>query len=221
MTRLEALRTVLDHVIALQPLVAVAAAEAEYASGGDPYLLSLQSFSLSIGQRFEQASVVAARALDEADDVEAELFALAATAWAGASWPTPYAGDAVEQALARSAELDATAPESRAFTLYLLAEAALGSARLDLAARIVDASGAVPEDFLGTPGQPHPYLAMMQIMRVRLHGFQGRVNDAIALLDSIPAASDATELLVSATRCLLVGNNAQRQAVRALAQPLL
>ena len=220
MTRIDALRSVLDHVIALRPLDAVAATEAEYARSGDPYLLSLLSFSLCIGQRFEQASAAATRARDEADDAEAELFALAATAWAATSWPTPYAGDPVEQVLSRSAELDATPPESRAFTLYFLAEAALGSARLDLASRVVEISGPVPEDFLGTEGNPHPYLAMMRVMRVRLLGFQGRVTEAIALLDDTSTVGEATDLLVTATRCLLVGNNAQRQAVRAIADRL-
>jgi len=220
MTRIDALRTVLDHVIALRPLDAVAFTEAELASTGDPYLLSLLSFSLCIGQRFEQASDVAARAVTEADDTEAELLALAATAWAASSWPTPYAGDPVEQVLARSAELDATPAESRAFTLYFLAEAALGTARLDLATRIVDASGPLPADFLATDGQPHPYLAMMRVMRVRLLGFQGRVTEALALLDATVTTVDSTELLVTATRCLLVGNNAQRQAVRTIADRL-
>jgi DNA-binding NarL/FixJ family response regulator len=220
MTRIDALRTVLDHVIALRPLDAVAFSESEFAANGDPYLLSLQSFSLCIGQRFEQATAVAALALDQADDVEAELFALAATAWAASAWPTPYAGDPVEQTLARATELHATPPESRAFTLYLLAESALGTARLDLASRVVEASGPLPRDFLSHDGRPHPYLAMMQVMRVRLHGFQGRVTDAIALLDSTVTATPATEYLVTATRCLLVGNNAQRQSVRTIADHL-
>jgi len=220
MRRIDALRTVLDHVVALRPLDAVAFAEAEYAAGGDPYLLSLQSYSLCIGQRFERASQLAVRALDEADDVEAELLALAATAWAASSWPTTYIGDAVELVLTRSAELDTTPDDSRAFTLYFAAEAALGSARLDLASRVVEASGSLPEHFLGSDGTPHAYLAIMRVMRVRLLGFQGRVTEAIEMLDATGTEGEATEFIVSATRCLLVGNNAQRQAVRAIADRL-
>jgi len=220
MRRIDALRTVLDHVVALRPLDAVAFAEAEYAAGGDPYLLSLQSYSLCIGQRFERASQLAVRALDEADDVEAELLALAATAWAASSWPTTYIGDAVELVLTRSAELDTTPDDSRAFTLYFAAEAALGSARLDLASRVVEASGSLPEHFLGSDGTPHAYLAIMRVMRVRLLGFQGRVTEAIEMLDATGTEGEPTEFIVSATRCLLVGNNAQRQAVRAIADRL-
>jgi len=222
MTRLDALRTVLDHVIALNPADAVAFCRAQHASTGDAYLLSLLAFAQTVGQRFNDASDSAARAVAESTDSEAALFALAATAWAGTAWPTPYPGDAIEDALARLSELDGTEPESRAFTHYLLAESALGSARLDLANRIVGLSDDLSEGFLADADQrPHPYLAMMQVMRVRLLGFQGRVSEAITLLDAVRvSAGTASDFLVTATRCLLVGNNAQRQAVRTIADRL-
>ncbi len=222
MTRLDALRTVLDHVIALSPGDAVAFCATQYAASPDAYLLSLLAFAQCFAQAFNDASDSAARAIAESTDSEAAVFALAATAWAGSAWPTPYAGDALEDALARLPDLDDTAPESRAFTVYLLAESALGSARLDLANRIVELSGELPESFLAGPDRPpHAYVAMMQVMRVRLLGFQGRVTEAIALIDAVRVTpGTATDFLVTATRCLLVGNNAQRQAVRTIADRL-
>ncbi len=222
MTRLDALRTVLDNVIALRPVEAAAFCREQYAADPDPALLSLLSFAECIGQNFESASDTAARAVAEANDPEAAVFALAATAWAATCWPTAYAGDPVEDALARLGDLDDSPADLRAFIVYLLAESALGSARILLADRVVQLCGDRPEDFLvGADGESHPYLAMMQIMRVRLLGFQGRVTEAIAVIEAVRLApGTATDYIVTATRCLLVGNNAQRQAVRTIADRL-
>jgi hypothetical protein len=60
----------------------------------------------------------------------------------------------------------------------------------------------------------------MQVMRARLLGFQGQVTEALAVLDAIDFEPGIAELLVAATRCLLVGNNAQRQSVRSIADRL-
>lgn len=222
MTRLDALATMLEHVTTHAPLAAAAKAEAEFARSGDPYLLSLCSIALCFAQQFERSAAVAADALRAAADPEARLLALAATAWAGTTTSTSYDGDPIVDALSAEAELDGTARDSRAFTLYLLAESALGSARLQLAQSIVDGAGPLPEAFLArADGSPHPYLAVMAVQRVRLLGFQGRVTDALALLAAIPVETGSpVELLVTATRCLLVGNNAQRQAVRSIADRL-
>jgi DNA-binding NarL/FixJ family response regulator len=219
MTRIDALRTVLDHVIALRPNDAAAFCEAQYASTADAFLLSLLSFARCFAQQFAAASDTAAQAVDESGDSEAALFALAASAWAATCWPTPYPGDAIEEGLARADELDDSPADVRAFILYLFAESALGSARMHTATRAIEVAAELPADFLaGADGLPHPFLAMMQVMRVRLLGFQGQVTDAISLLDGVCApAGSSVELLVTATRCLLVGNNAQRQAVRLIA----
>ena len=222
MTRLDALATMLRHVTAHTPLDAAAALEAECARSSDPYLLSLLSIALCFGQRFELSAQVAQRALAESADPEARLLGLAATAWSATTFESTSSGDPILEALEHTAELDALECDSRAFTLYLLAESALASARLELARRIVDTTGMLPERFLAdADGTPHPYAPVMVIQRVRLLGFQGQVTDALALLDSIRITPDSpVELLVSATRCLLVGNNAQRQAVRSIADRL-
>jgi DNA-binding NarL/FixJ family response regulator len=222
MTRIDALRSVLDRVVSLHPLEATEFCETQLAAQGDAFLLSLLSFSLCFAQDFEKASDAAARALAESVDSEAAILALAATAWAGTCWASPYEGDAIEEGLGRLHELDDSPADLRAFTLYLLAESALGSARIDTAARAVEASGALPSGFLAdADGAAHPYLAMMQVMRVRLLGFQGRVSEALQVLDSVSTPpGSSVDLLSTATRCLLVGNNAQRQAVRAIADRL-
>lgn len=212
----------LRHVTAHTPLDAAAALEAEIARSGDAYLLSLLSIALCFGQRFELSAQVAQRALTESADPEARLLALAATAWSATTFEGAGDGDPILEAFEQTTELDALECDARAFTLYLLAESALGSARLELARGIVEATGALPERFLAdADGTPHPYLAVMTIQRVRLLGFQGQVSAAIALLDTVDVApSSAVELLVTATRCLLVGNNAQRQSVRSIADRL-
>ena len=219
MTRIVALRTVLDHVIELRPMDATAFCETEFAATKDPYLQSLLAFSLCFAQRFEQASDAATRARADSTDPEAAAFALATTAWAATSWPSPFEGDAIDQALELIGDTD---DDIRVFTLYLLAEAALASARLDVASRVVEASGELPAAYLADEtGEPHPYLAMMQVSRVRLLGFQGQVTAAINQLDATRVTpGTATDFLVTATRCLLVGNNAQRQAVRTIADRL-
>ena len=212
--------------MALRPLDAVPLCEAEYAATKDPYLLSLLSMALAFGQRFEPAAEAAARATTESHsattrDPEAALFALAATAWADSMRLSRVAGDPIVEALGQLHLLDAVEPDSRAFILYLLAEAALGSARLGLAAEVVTRSGAVPTSFLDHDGNPHPYLAMMQIMRARLLAFQGRVTDAISVIDAVRVEPGTPgELLLAATQCLVVGNNAQRQSARVLADRL-
>ena len=222
MTRADALRSVLTHVIELRPLDAVPLLEKEFAASKDPYLLSLLSLALCFGQRFEPAAVMASRAAAAANDAETGIFAKAATGWAASTWVGEFAGDPLLEALDDLGQLDHVDPDSRAFTLYWLAEAALGSARLDLAARIVERSGSVPTSFLDDElGEPHPYIAMMQIMRARLLAFQGRVTEAIAITESVTVAPGTpSDFLVSATQCLLAGNNAERQSARVIADRL-
>src|SRR5690349_10183879 len=132
MSRRDALRTVLNHVSSLRPLDAAQYCEDLYLATRDPYLLSLLSFSRCFGQQFEPSADAAAAARAESADPEAALFALAATAWAMTVWQIQLPADPIEQALERIAELEESDTELRAFTLYLLAEAALGTARLDL-----------------------------------------------------------------------------------------
>lgn len=222
MTRTEALRLVLTYVIELRPLDAVPLLERRFSASKDPYLLSLLSFALTFGQRFEQAAVAAARAVDLADDAETAIFAKVATGWAASTLVSEHEGDPLREAFDALGQLDAAEPDSRTFILYWLAESALGSARLDLAASVVERSGDLPTGFLPDErGRQHPFFAMMQIMRARLLAFQGRVTDALAVIESVTAIPGApSEYLVLATQCLLAGNNAERQSARVIADRL-
>lgn len=222
MTRADALRAVLTHVIELRPLDAVPLLEKAWATSKDPYLLSLLSLALCFGQRFEQAATAAARAVAAADDGETALLAKAASGWAASTWPGALEGDPLREAADDLGAADSAEPDSHAFILYWLAEACLGSARLDLAARIVEQSGDLPTAFLNDEhGDPRPYLAMMRIMRARLLAFQGRVTEALEVIETVGVVPGTpSEYLVLATQCLLAGNNAERQSARVIADRL-
>jgi len=62
----------------------------------------------------------------------------------------------------------------------------------------------------------------MEVMRVRLLGFQGRITEALELGErALERTHDPrTELVVHATMCLVRGNAAQKSAVRAIADRL-
>lgn len=221
MNRAEILRSVLTSFTQLRPRDAVQLCDLMYARDHDAYVLALKSIALAFAQRFEDSSDAAAEARDRASDPEALLLALAATAWADTARLEQGGGDPIEEALAivETGPVDSNAHE---YVLYLLAESALGSARLDLAERIVERSGGLPLNFLkDASGKPHPYLGIMYVMRARLLAFRGRISEAIAIIDRITVVpGSAIELVVSATRCLLVGNNAERQSARVIADRL-
>lgn len=221
MPRTAALRTVLHHAIGLRPSDAVAYCDAQLEATTDPWLHSLRSFAAFFAQDYSAATTSAAIARDTAADDESAVFALVATAWASAGADPSYDGDAHLDALAGLPRLAAVDRHRRAFIEYLLAEACLGCARLDLATQIVEVIDAVPVDFLAEGGAPHPYTVMMSAMRARLLGFQGRVTDALELISAVEARPGSSgELLVAATTCLLQGNHAKRQAVRSIADRL-
>lgn len=221
MPRSAALSTVLHHVIGLRPADAVAHCDAQFTATADPWLHSLRAFAAFFAQDYAGATASAATARDSADDDESTVFALVATAWASAGADSGYEGDAHLDALAALPRLDGVDRDRRAFIEYLLAEASLGCARLDLAARVVAGTDTVPADFLAMDGEPHPYIAMMRAMLARLLGFQGRVTDALAVITAVHTRpGTAEELLVAATTCLLQGNNAKRQVVRTIADRL-
>ena len=221
MSRTAALEAVLFDAIRLQPRDAVAYCDAQLAATADPWLHSLRAFAAFFAQDFDAATASATAARETAMDDESRVFALVATAWASAGAASPYEGDPHRDALAALPLLEEVDRDRRAFIEYLLAEASLGCARLDLAAGVVAASAPTPSDFLEAEGRPHPYLAMIWAMHARLLGFQGRVTEALAVIGGVATPPGSTEdLLVTATTCLLQGNNAKRQAVRAIADRL-
>ncbi|MGV8884143.1 MAG: LuxR C-terminal-related transcriptional regulator [Microbacteriaceae bacterium] len=226
MERTGALDYVLRRLVANDAGGAVDELTRAHADSPDAYLLGLRAFSHFVAQQFEAAAGISARAIREATDAEAVQLARAAAGMARSGWPIgPLAPGDDDHILTALGELDTVAgiePQRLAFIHYLLAEAALACGRLSLAAEIVDRSEPLPEVFLHNGATPNPYLTIMEVMRIRLLGFQGQITDALALGEvSLAHSRDPlTELIAEATMCLVRGNAAQKSAVRIVADRL-
>jgi len=222
MARTPALSTVLRYASELRPSDGVAWCDTEFATSADPWLLSLRCFAESLAQDFRASAASAALALSLARDDESVAFARIASAWAMSGGFTHYRDNELRTAVDYLPLLRGVDRDRRVFAGYLLAEAALACGQLNVAAEVVALVEEESDDFLlGDDGSQHPYLPMMRVMRARLAGFQGRVTEALAIVESIRTVQgSAGELLVLATSCLLRGNNAQRQSVRQLADRL-
>lgn len=207
----DVLRQVLDAVLADDLPGAIASTDAAFARDADPWHRGLGAFARFLTCDYEGAAELADAALAGAGDVEALQLARAARGLAAAGFAAP-ADDLADHLGDARAELDRT-PAS-AFTAYLLAEASLACARLDLAAGFVTAAPAAPLD--------HPYELIATIMRVRLLVFRGRITEAADLLATVtrPTPGQPGALLHAAAETLVRGNAAERGEVRALADAL-
>jgi DNA-binding NarL/FixJ family response regulator len=207
------LSRVLAYIAELRSDAAVSYCEKRYEETGSAYLKALLSFGHFHLRHYEEATLIAAEAIAEAGtDAEALIVARAAAGLASAAWPVavPPAAprpDMLVAALRDLHSLDRVDADSRAFALYLLAEASIACARLDLASQFVERTGALPVDFLSTGALPHPYLAVMYIMQMRVLGFQGRVTEALELgkLARVPAGNAVMTVLLDSTLCFLHG----------------
>lgn len=200
-----ALRRVLDAVIADDLPGAIAVAGEAFEQDGDGWHRALGAFASFLSADYAGAAALADEALALASDHEGLQLARAARGVAGAG----FAAEAPDHLAAARAD---GAPAS-VFARYLLAEASLASARLDLAAEFAAD--------LGDDELHHPFDTVVTIMRVRLLVFRGRITDAAALLATIPApAEPMPALLKSATAILVRGNAAERSEVRGLADAL-
>lgn len=221
------LSRVLAYVAALRSDEAVEYCLTRYREGGSAYVKALLSFSYFHLRQYELATELAAEAMAEsADDSEALMTARAAAGLAAAAWPvvvSPTARpDMLVAALRDLHTLDRSDSDCRVFTYYLLAEASIACARLDLATQFVERSGTLPTDFLASDSVPHPYLAVMYIMRMRVLGFQGRVAEALELgaLARVPANGPVMTVLLDSTLCFLHGTALTGPTVTALADRL-
>ncbi len=221
------LESVLTLVVDQRAQAAAWGCESTYEITGDATLLGLQAFALFHAQEFESAASVAAVALERsAGDPGALALARAAAGLAAAAWPTDESAltepVSLTEALGDPGALDGLDPDYRAFVLYLMAEASLACARLDLATRFLGLSGTVPGAFLERDGRPHPYLTVMRVMRMRALGFQGMASEAILIgkLTRPDATAEACALLLDASLCFLLGTAAQRETVLGMADRL-
>jgi len=154
--------------------------------------------------------------------------------WAGTAPESTVSGDPLAEASAQGLLLDAaefgealsgdplsagsTDADLAHFARYLLAEAALASGRLMLAAEFIGRSGTAVERFLDGPSGAHPFGIVLHIVRVRVLVFTGRIDEARELLNRAPEPTTSLmQLLHDATELLVRGNAAERSAVRALA----
>ena len=173
---------VLRHIVSAQPLLAVEHCAALLTADRDPYVVAVQSVAQFMSRDYEKAARTALSAVAEADDSEARMIALAASGLAAAGWAAPAGSvpktvdDPLAAALAELHSLDATADPLRTFTFYLLTEAALGCARLDLAQTFAARWGDLPTDFFVSDGKQHPFVSMMHATRQRLLAFRGQIT---------------------------------------------
>lgn len=189
----------------------------------DAFLLAVEGFEHFMDGDFEPLVGCASAALGAAHDPDALALARATAGLAIAGWPAaatdPELLDPVTAGDPLLAAIEDTEPLSGALRhvlLHVLAEAALACARPDLAARFVDRAGPLPESLFGSP---HPYLAVMRVLRVRVCAFQGRIADARALAEvAVERAADPVgSLFALAAAGLVRGNADERKGTRAIA----
>ena len=243
MTRREALAVVLDALVASDPDRAAAYCRAAHHSGdgvADPYLLALESFALFMAARFDEAAIRADAALAQCGDEDLVLLATARAARALAQSGRPFDeglaggwaatadphGDPLLDAVAALPDLDPLLAEAESdlalFAQYLVAEAAIASARLHLAERALPREPVALTSFLQRNGTAHPFGVILGVLRVRVLTFRGRVAEAIDALALLPPCTEVLpNQLRLATEILVRGNAAERAQVRALADSLL
>lgn len=243
MTRTLALLGALDRLLDGDPGRAVSDLDDAYFATPDPWFLALGAIMLFLSLDYAGSVAMAERAMLAAGssveaDPEAVLLAWGARGFAAAGQqprigetPRPWrsmapgrtpTGDPLGDAAAQLGALDGRMTPEADFTRYTIAEAALLCGRLDLAAAVVTRSGPAPLFLPDAQGSPHPYFAMMVMMRARLLVFRGLVDQAA---DELRLLSDMRHppiigFMLAGTETLVRGNSAERAEVRALADRL-
>lgn len=195
------------------------------ASDPDPtWRGALETVALVVALRWDDALARALATPPAAPgDAEGRWLRAAATAWAGSGDPAP-GSDAVLAALDDADLPDPSCPLGR-FAGYLLVEAALAHARLDLAHEVEERLGPALWEPLVLAGGVHPFHRMMLACRIRLLAFRGHIAEADAVrrtLAPLPGSGSGSGTcpvvaLSAATACLVRGNDADPADVRRLA----
>jgi DNA-binding NarL/FixJ family response regulator len=214
MTRWSVLKAVLDAVVVADLDLATEHAASDPAGPPDEaWALALRAFARFMAGDFIGAAELGDAALRAAADPEGLGLARAVRGLAAAGETAPPSRDTLADALAEFGAVPAGPCGD--FIRYLLAEASLACARLDLAADFVAKTAQRPADF------PHPYRVLMGIMRVRVLVFRGLISEAADVLAALPPTDlELVSLLVACTETLVRGNAAERGEVRALADAL-
>ncbi len=146
-------------------------------------------------------------------DAAASWLRIATMGWASSGDLTAGSDDLVRAAT--GADLPHLDDQLQRFAAYLLVEALMAHARLDLAEQLVVRLGP------GLWEQPvlegHPFAHMVRVCRIRLAAFRGDLALATAVPPLAGAHSQRLAALTAATDCLVRGNEAEVGEVRRLA----
>ena len=207
--RAEALRRLLDAVVegtvhayldAPQPPV-----DAAWGAG-------LTTLARTWVRQWEPAVCAGAAAVDRADAAACWL-QIATVGWASSGDLAVGSDDLVRATT--GADLPNLDDELQRFAAYLLVEALMAHARLDIAEQLVERLGP------GLWDQPvlggHPFMHMVRVCRIRLAAFRGDLALATAVPLLAGAQSQRLAALTAATDCLVRGNEADPGEVRRLA----
>ena len=183
----------------------------------DPFATGLESVHLFWRCDFAGAARTAAVALREASDADAIALAHAAAGLAvGGSLDA--VGDSTLRAasLIEPGDIDTPSPTLRPVLVGLLAEAALGNARVASAGRWI--ALAPPPSHLF--GGPHPFVAFLGVLAARIAAFEGDITRAEREIASALQLEVDPRVHLFVTGCaMLVRGNADRAAdTRALAR---
>lgn len=181
---------------------------------------ALRAVGLVITLRWDDALQCAlATPAAPAADVDARWLLAGATAWAMSGDPCPDSAQVLADLADPCAVLPDVAHPLGRFAGYLLVEAALAHARLDLAHEVEQRLGAGLWDELRLGQEVHPFHHMMVAARIRLLAFRGHIADADAVrrAAATPRAGGPIAAVSAATACLVRGNDADPADVRRLA----
>ena len=173
----------------------------------------LNVLALTWMRQWEDA-VHAGRAPVSREDAAAYWLRCATSGWAASGDLAQGSEEFV--AAASSAELPDLSDELQRFAAYLMVEALMAHARLDVAAALVDRLG--DELWDQRLADDHGFGHMTRVCRVRLLAFRGDVASARSVPLKV-SAPDHPRLvaLTAATDCLVRGNGAEPAEVRRLA----
>lgn len=182
----------------------------------DPFAQALLGLMLVWRGDFAPAADTAARALADATDPDARALARATTGLVTAWWPATLGDQALldprtgrDPITAAHADDDPLSDSLRFALHALLAESALGHARLDLAADFLERAGHPPAELFGTA---HPFLTFTRGLAARIAVFQGDIDRAEVLADeAVTRADGPTESLFALACAALTQGSADRR----------
>jgi DNA-binding NarL/FixJ family response regulator len=190
---------------------------------GDPFDLALDALVRVWADDPEGAAAGVARALERARDVDALSLARATAGLVAGMWVPAATDPALRDPVTGGDPIEAAVEDPRTVSAplrpaihWLLVEAALGAARLGVAARLRGGEDEPPRTLFG---RKHPFLTMLRGTAARLAVFEGDVARAerIVAVAVAEAATPLEEQFALGCAALVYGNADRRLATRMLA----